>query len=588
MSELHSLARAKEEIAQQLGEMLPADVSVSASDLEEPPQSDLGDLAFPCFGLAKSMRKAPPMIAADLAGKFVKSGVLESAHSVGPYVNFRLNRDVFAQSVLLDYASGATTNFSLPDPKQLIIEYGQPNTHKEVHVGHLRNFFIGLSVVRLLEAVGHKVIPVSYIGDVGAHVAKCLWAYKRFHDGERPEPGKEGKFLGGIYTEASLKVEEDESLKDEISAVQRAIESGDPEWTALWKETRQWSLDEMEAIFTELGCQFDRIYTESEVEGPGKDLVNKMLSDGIAVESQGAIVMDFSDEGLGYFLLLKSDGNSLYSTKELALARQKFIDYPDTDISIHIVDTRQSLYFQQFFATLKRLGFVKDLVHLAYDFVTLKDGAMSSRKGNVITYAEFRDQMKELATKETRIRHAEWSDRQVKETAWKITEAAMKFSMLKQDNDKPITYDPKEALAFDGFTGPYVQYAHARMCSILAKSRTGSVKESDLTSHGQKLLTDYITGQQEASFAEDEFAVLRKVAKLPETLISSARDFRPSLMAQYAFELAQEASGFYRDVPVLSAETENDRIRRLAIVAVVKNALEKTLYLLGIGAPEEM
>jgi arginyl-tRNA synthetase len=357
--------------------------------------------------------------------------------------------------------------------RRLLIEYGQPNTHKEVHVGHLRNFFLGLSVVRTLEAAGNPVTPLSYIGDVGAHVAKCLWAYKKYHGGERPEKGSEGKFLGAIYTEASRRIEENEALKDEVAAVQRALEAGEPEWTALWQETRQWSLDEMNAIFAELGCEFDRIYFESEVEAPGKELVKKMLADGLAKMSQGAVIMDFESEGLGVFLLLKSDGSALYSTKELALAKLKFEQYPDASASIHIVDTRQSLYFKQFFRTLELMGFDKRLVHLAYDFVTLKEGAMSSRKGNVVTYAEFRDEMTARAAKETRQRHEDWDEEKVLATARIIAQGAMKFAMLKQDSDKPIVFDPKEALAFEGFTGPYVQYAHARMCSILKKGAEG-------------------------------------------------------------------------------------------------------------------
>jgi len=564
----YALERAKEDVAKQLRELLPEDVSVSARDLEEPPQRDMGDLAYPCFPLAKAMKQSPNAIAEELAGKFVATELVAEAIPLGPYVNFRFDRSAFSEATLEDVAEGRVQESKSPKVQKLLVEYGQPNTHKEVHVGHLRNFFLGLSVVRTAEAAGHEVTPVSYVGDVGAHVAKCLWAYKKFHDGERPEQGSEGKFLGAIYTEASLKVEENEDLKEEISEVQQALESGDPEWTALWKETRQWSLDEMNAIFAELGCEFDRIYTESEVEGPGKKLVQKMLDDGLAERSQGAVIMNLEDEGLGAFLLLKSDGNSLYSTKELALAQLKFKNY-DVDTSIHIVDTRQSLYFQQFFATLKKMGFKKNLVHLAYDFVTLKEGAMSSRKGNVITYADFRDQMMELAQAETKKRHEDWTDDKVRDTAWLVTEAAMKFAMLKQDNDKPITFDPQEALAFEGFTGPYVQYAHARMCSILKKSQSPEVQKSN------------------SQFIEEEFAVLRTVAKLPEVIEEAATKFRPSALAQYAFELAQEASGFYRDVPVLSAE-EADRDRRLAIVETVKSTLARSLYLLGISAPEEM
>jgi arginyl-tRNA synthetase len=565
----YALQQAKEEIIKQLRLLLPENISVSADELEEPPQRELGDLAYPCFSFAKEMKKAPTAISTELASKFKFTGLVAAAEAAGPYINFRLRRNEFCQAVLVE----TQQDYQSDDKKvRLLVEYGQPNTHKEVHVGHLRNFFIGLSIVRIAEAAGYQVTPLSYIGDVGAHVAKCLWAYKKFHDGERPESGQEGKFLGGIYTEASQLLEKDEALKKEISEVQSALESGDPSWVALWKETRQWSLNEMNAIFKDLQCEFRRTYYESEVEEPGKKLVRQMLTDGVAKESQGAIVMDLEAEGLGIFLLLKSDGNSLYATKDLALAQLKFREF-EADTSVHIVDTRQSLYFQQLFAALRRLGFDKHLVHLAYDFVTLKEGAMSSRKGNIITYTEFRDQLTQLAQNETRQRHLDWDADRIKRVAWILAEGAMKFAILKQDNDKPITFDPQEALAFEGFTGPYVQYAHARMLSILTKTTTEN-KTAPLS-------------VLDSDFTEDELAVLRTVAKLPIVVEDAARTFRPLVVAQYAFELAQQASAFYRDVPVLSA-AEADRARRLCIVDAVARTLKQALFLLGIRAPEEM
>ncbi|MEA3249849.1 MAG: arginine--tRNA ligase [Patescibacteria group bacterium] len=577
---MYALTKAKEEAVKLLETALPEGAAVSVGDLVEPPQKDMGDLAYPCFALAEDLsktlsgaegKKSPADIAKEVALKIEASSLIESAHAVGPYVNFRLERSAFSAEVVGDVL-GAADGYGKTDDgnERLIIEYGQPNTHKEVHVGHLRNLFLGLSVVRMQQSVGNTVIPVNYIGDVGAHVAKCLWAYKKYHEDETPEPGREGKFLGGIYTEASQRIEEDESLKEEVSEVQRVLEAGDSEWTELWKKTRQWSLDEMDNIFEELGCDFTRTYLESEVEGPGKKLVKELLDKGTANRSQGAIIMDFESEGLGVFLLLKSDGSALYATKELALARLKFEEY-EADASIHVVDVRQSLYFRQFFRTLQIMGFDKRMVHLSYDFVTLKDGAMSSRKGNVITYGEFRDEIVRRAAEETRRRHTEWDDKRISATAWIISEGAMKFSMLKQDNDRPIVFDIDSALSFDGFTGPYVQYAHARMSSIL-----GKVEES--WSLGVKEYSD---------FTPEEFEVLRRVAVFPEIVSDAAREFRPSLVAQYAFELAQEASAFYRDVPVLNA-VPDDRERRLAIVRAVRSTLARALFLLGIEAPEEM
>jgi arginyl-tRNA synthetase len=457
--------------------------------------------------------------------------------------------------------------------ERIMIEYGQPNTHKEFHVGHLRNMCLGLSVVRLCQAAGFDVVPVSYIGDIGAHVAKCLWAYKKFHANETISENR-GKFLGAVYAEATRYIEENPEAKEDVAALQRMLEAGDEELTALWKETRQWSIDEFAEIFKELGADFERIYFESEVEEAGKKLVHELVRDGIGKEGErGALIVDLEKEGLGVFLILKSDGAALYSTKELALAKKKFAEF-DVVRSIHVVDSRQSLYFQQFFATLKRMGFDKEMTHLGYEFVTLAEGAMSSRKGNIVSYEDFRDEVVQRATEETRKRRMDWDDAKVNATAWNIAESAMKFGMLKQDTDRPIVFDIDAALAFEGFTGPYIQYAHARLCSILTKA--GSPMHVSV-------MQDIPDGADDAG----EFAALSVAAQFPDAVQAAAAAYKPSLLAQYLFDLAQAANGFYRDVPVASAVGQ-ERERRLAIVRVLQITLKKGLRLLGIHAPEEM
>lgn len=564
------LDRAKQEVAVALARALSVP-GISPDELVKPPQADMGDLSYPCFGLAKSMKASPAAIAKDVAAKIAAGGMIGEARAAGPYVNFYFDRKAFSTAVLGEVLGRSVDYGDALERKdeRIMIEYGSPNTHKEIHVGHLRNFCLGLSVVRLCRAAGYDVVPVSYIGDIGAHVAKCLWALKKFHVGEEP-PENRGKFLGQIYTEATNKVEEDESVKTEIAEVLRKLEARDPAWDALWRETRQWSIDELNAVFAELGCVFERMYFESEVEARGKALVKELLDAGLAKEGErGAIIADLEAEGLGVFLLLKSDGSALYSTKELALAEKKFSDFEDIARSVHIVDNRQSLYFRQFFATLKRMGFDKKMTHLAYEFVTLKEGAMSSRKGNIVTYEDFRDEMLRMTMEETAKRHEDWSPERVRDVSWAIAEGAMKFGMLKQDTERAIVFDMDAALSFDGFTGPYIQYAHARLSSILAKA------------------TEDVISVCKASDDPREFALLRLVADLPATVAASAEAYKPSLLAQYLFELAQASNDFYRDVPVLSAP-DDDRCRRLVIVSAARVAIARGLFLLGIRAPEEM
>jgi len=566
---MYALEKVRHGVVEALCAALPAEVSVSETDFSRPPQAEMGDLAYPCFAAAKLAKKSPVEVAKEVAAVLVVHGIAE-ARAVGPYINFFFDKKAFATAVLEDVLgrAGEYGDAAKKDVK-IMVEYGQANTHKEVHVGHLRNLSLGLSVSRLLMASGKTVIQVNYPGDIGAHVAKCLWAYKKFHANDEL-PADKGRFLGQMYIEASRRIDEDETLKLEVAEVQRKLEAREPEWQALWEETRRWSMDELTALYAELGCVYDRIYFESEVEGPGKELVQDMLAKGIATKGdRDATIVDLENEGLGAFLVLKGDGASLYATKELALAHLKFQEYPDLAESVHVVDNRQSLYFKQFFATLKRLGFDKPMTHLAYDFVTLADGAMSSRKGNVITYEDFRDEMLARVLEETKARHEDWSAEKQRENAWAIAEGAMKFGMLKQDNDKAIVFDMAAALSFDGFTGPYVQYSHARLSSILAKAAGETVSVC-------------VASQDPA-----EFALLRKVADMPDVLVVAAHTQRPSLMAQYLFELAQEANAFYRDVQVLNAEP-GVRNRRLAAVAAAQKALARGLWTLGIRAPEEM
>lgn len=570
-----TLDKAKKDIIALIAAAAPG-LEADPADIGRPPQPQMGDFAFACFAAAKKLRSSPVQIAKDIAAKAAANGFVASVEAAGPYVNFRLEKKAFS-AALIDEILADPDGYGLTKgakKEHVLLEYGSPNTHKEIHVGHLRNFSLGLSVERLMRAAGYEVTPVNYIGDVGAHVAKWLWFFEKTY----PEAFASGKrdglpSFGHIYTAATKLFESDEAkYKPEISAVLQALEKHDPKWEKVWKETRDACLVDIDRIFKELGIHFERTYLESEVEGPGKLLANELLEKGIAKKGEGgALIVDFESQGLGVFLVLKSDGTALYSTKELALARLKFSEYPEAARSVHVVDGRQSLYFQQFFATLRLMGFKEEMVHLGYEFVTLKDGAMSSRKGNIVTYEDFRDEMVGRVAGETRKRHEDWDEGRVKETAWMIAEGAMKFGMLKQDNDRPIVFDMDEALASTGFTGPYIQYAHSRLSSIL--TRAGGVPQ----------------GTPGAAATDDpsEFAVLGLLAGYPAAVVQAAEAYRPSLLAQYLFDLAQASNDFYRDVPVLSS-SEPDKSRRLLITRAIRAALRNGLELLGIQTPEEM
>ncbi|MFH1089313.1 MAG: arginine--tRNA ligase [Candidatus Uhrbacteria bacterium] len=567
---MSTYSEAKQKIIKELKVALGKGYSPTAAELETPPDSTMGDFAFPCFTLAKGLKKNPAEIAVEVSAKIEPKGWIEKVTAKGSYVNFFLRSEAFGKNVLEEINLDKENYGKAKEgrKRRVMVEYVQPNTHKEVHVGHVRNFFIGHTVVNLLNSVGYEVVPACYIGDVGAHVAKCLWALKKFHAEEKPDNW--AKFLGEVYTEASQYVEDHPEVKEEISVVQRELEAGKSPWVSLWRKTRKYSLNMFKDVFKELGLPIDVWYFESEVEKDGKKIVQQLLKKGVAQESQGAIIVDLEKEGLGVYLILKTDGSALYSTKDLALAYLKEAQY-HPDRSILVVDSRQSLVLQQLFATLRRVGFKKDFTHLSYDFVTLKEGAMSSRKGNIIRYENFRDTMIEASRAETKKRHPEWKDKKVEETARLISFAAIRFGMLRQDPAKKIVFDMEEAMSFDGYTGPYLLYTYARAQSILRKA--GSIKPKIET----KKLSLPI-----------EHKIFFKLSEYPEVVLKTSQDFKLDRLTEYLFDLAKTFATFYHEVPVTQAEDKETVAARLALIESVSQVLKNGLWMMGIETIKEM
>ncbi len=533
-------------------------------------------MAYPCFAAAKSLKKNPAEFAIELAAKIGPSDLIAGAKAVGPYVNFSFKNDAFADAVIknvtkMTSAYGASKQ---GEGKSVVIEGAQPNTHKEFHIGHIRNVAYPLAIYNVLKASGYKTTFASYIGDIGAHVAKALWGYKKFAAPDIKKSKTRAKDLSQIYIKATAESEDNEDIKKEIAEVQQKLEARDPEWTALWKETRQWSLDYFADIFAELGLKPDVTYYESEVEGPGKEIVQKMLTDGKAEKSDGAVIINLEDEDLSVCLLLKSDGSSLYSTKDLALAFKKEEDYA-ADRYIIVVDVRQSFYFQQIFATLKHLGFQKQISHLSYDFVKLPEGTMSSRKGTFIAYTDLRDKMREELEAQTKSRREDWSDKKIKETAEALQRAALTFTMLRQDPESIITIDIKESISFEGFTGPYILYTAARIESIKNKYE-GKFSKIKLTP--SKLTNDL------------ERQLVRKIASYPDLIARVSQNFKVSEIATWTFELAKLFNEYYHEVRILGGEDQDqDQIQsRLLLAEAVRQNIENAMAMLAIPVLKEM
>jgi arginyl-tRNA synthetase len=567
---MYTKQKAMTEVASALKKAIGKSFTVTVDMLETPPELNMGDLAFPVFEYAKGEKRNPVEIAAELAAKIGPGTLFEKVEATGPYVNFYYQNNALAESVLkeLSAAGAKYGNSILGKDTSVLVEYAQPNTHKEFHVGHVRNAVFGQSIVHVLKANGYKVTAASYIGDIGAHVAKALWGMKKFHEGEDFPKEHRAEKLGAVYTQATKFVAEHEEAKKEIAVVQQELEDRKEPWQSLWKETRIWSIDDFKKHFAQLRVTPDVWYFESDVEEDGKKMVQKMLTDGIAKKSEGAVIVDLEDADLGACLILKSDGSSLYATKDIALAYKKEKDY-SPDRQVFVVDTRQSLYFKQLFEVLRRMGFKGSLSHLAYDMVTLPDGAMSSRQGNIVTFTQLRDDMIDRLEKETRERHDDWSNKKVHQVASDIAIAAIQFMMLRQDPETIITFDIEEAMSFDGFTAPYILYTIARIEGIKRQSKTKSKIEAGKLSHNL------------------EAALLRKLAEYPLLVQRVGTTFHVSSVAVWAFETAKLFSEYYHQVRILDGE-EDSKAARLALCDGIQVSLRNALGLLGIKAVDEM
>lgn len=550
--------------------------------LVEPPDSEMGDLAFGVFPLAKALRKGPPMIAKDLAAAFVTAPLdplVQSVEAVGPYLNFKLSPKVIGDMLLTPIRSGEFFKTKLlENTEKTMVEFCQPNTHKELHVGHMRNACLGDSIVRLMRYAGYETISSTFPGDVGTHVAKCLW-YLKYHNTE-PEPTtQKGEWLGRMYSKGNIKLEDELGTpneaknREQLTMILKQLEAKSGEFFELWKITRQWSIELMDQAYAWAGIKFDQWYWESEMDTPSVEYVKQLYKEGKLVLSEGAIGMDLSADNLGFCLMLKSDGTGLYATKDIELARRKFQDFA-IQKSLYVVDMRQNLHFQQVFKALDHLGFeqAKNCIHLQYNYVELPDGAMSSRKGNIVPLMTLVNSMQDMIkTKYLERFKDEWSAEEINKIAAQVAQGAIKYGMVRIDPNKKIVFQLDEWLQLDGDSGPFIQYSAARIQSVIRKfGPVTATPDWSLLTHPQ------------------ERKLLQQILHFHHIAILAAQNYKPSLMTTYLFELAKRFNGFYHDCSIGQAETEALKQTRLALSESVLAILRQGLELLGIPTPERM
>ncbi len=556
-----------DEIKKELSEVL----GCSPKAFVYPPNSEMGDLSLPMFDMAKSKGVNPAELAKATAASFSGlKNIIKEVKAVGPYLNFYLTPENFVKQTIKEIWErqekfGANES---GEKAGVMIEYSNGNTHKELHIGHLRNISYGDSVNKILAANGYDTIPVSYINDFGIFTAKTLWNWLKNPEYEKSDAPR-GYLLGKCYSEASSKIGDDEGAKQEVSEIMKSIESRTGDTYKLWQETRQWSIDYFNEVYRDLGIEFKDTFYESDFIDAGLKIKDELLQKGILRLSEGAVIADLNEYGLGVLPVIRSDGTALYPVADLALASAKFNKYKLKE-SIYIVDVRQSLYFSQLFKLVELLGYKEKMTHLSYDFLTLKSGMMASRTGNVITYKELLDEALARTTSEIKKRHDNWSDEKVLETARGLSLSAIKFEMIKVSSDKVITFDMEDALKFEGFTSAYLQYTGARICSLIKKGGESSDKV-DLT----KLID------------KKEFKLAIKLEQYSDAVIKAGAERDPSVIARYLFELAQEFNDYYHDINIIKADNEV-RDARLALVKGVKQVLENGFSLLGLTYLTEM
>lgn len=570
MTAQYTWTRVQQEVLKALKAAIGKVHSPTIDELTTPPETSMGEVAYPCFALAKGLSRNPAEIATELAAKIGPKGMIANVTSSGPYVNFQLKLDLFASDVFKDIelSKDRYGHQNIGKGRRIMVEYANPNTHKDIHVGHVRNFVVGFLTIQLLRAVGYDVIAASYINDLGNNVAKCLWAMKALHEGERPEKGHEIEFLQKVYVEAGEAAEKDEAVREEISTIQRTLETGRGPWQKLWKESREWSIHALMAVFEEFHLPIDRQYYESDLIDDTKKIVRDLQEQGTAKLNDGAIIVDLSWEDLGVNLLVKSDGALLYNAKDLALAIRKSTDYA-LDRSLIVVDERQALAMRQLFATLKRMGVQIPYEHLSYNFVTLPEGAMSSRKGTIVRYESLRDRLRHVAADEAREKHADWSASRIEKAAYAVAHAALVYSMAKQDPKKDLTFSVEEAVAFEGNTGPYLLYTTSRISSLLSKAGV------------EPAMHDGVLGAPER-------ALVLRLAQYPSVVAASAQHLTLSDVPNYAFDLAQAFSTYYNDVRIIDESKPAVSATRLALCHAVLITLGNALRMMGLEPIEEM
>lgn len=562
----------KYEAASLIAKAADMDINDIVNFMEIPAKPEMGDYAFPCFRLAKTMRKAPNMIAADICSKIEENKIFSKIEPVAAYINFFTDKSVYAAEVMESIAKMGE-NYGTSEEgkgKTIVIDYSSPNIAKPFHVGHLRSTVIGSALYKIFEKMGYECVGVNHLGDWGTQFGKLIEAYKLW--GSKEEVEEKGiSELTRIYVKFHEEAEKDPSLDDRARAWFVKMQDGDEEAITLWKWFYDISIKEFERVYEKLGVKFDHYTGESFYNDKMAAIVDELKEKKLLTESNGAMIVDLEDAKMPPCLIIRTDGGTLYATRDITAAIYRKNTY-DFDKCIYVTAIDQNLHFSQWFKVIEKMGYdwSKDLVHVPFGLVSLEDGKLSTRKGKVVLMEDLLDEAVKKTMGIINDKNPDLPDKE--EVAKEVGIGAVIFDDLYNGRIKDIVFSWDRMLNFDGETGPYVQYTHARACSVLKKA-------------------EYVKGTAPIDYSvltdDASVDVCKMLANYSAKIKEAASRYEPSVIARYLVDLSQAFNKFYHDNVILT-DDENVRNARLAVVDAVRLVIKSGLEILGIKSPERM
>ena len=576
-----------------------AEIGDAQVTLQKTKKEFIGDWTLVCFPLLKISRKNPAVTAEEI-GAYLKENdsKISDYNVINGFLNLSINANSWVdllENISKDEKFGfkeVTENSPL-----VMIEYSSPNTNKPLHLGHIRNNLLGYSLSEIMKANGYKVVKTNIVNDRGIHICKSMLAWQKFGNGATPESiGKKGDHLVGDYYvafdkayKAEIKelmaggMDEEEAKKEaplmkEAQEMLRKWEAGDQEVRALWKTMNDWVYAGFDETYKRLGVDFDKIYYESDTYLVGKEKVLSGLEKGLFFKKEdGSVWADMTDQGLDQKLLLRADGTSVYMTQDIGTATLRFSDFP-IDKMIYVVGNEQNYHFQVLSILLDRLGMEwgKDLVHFSYGMVELPEGKMKSREGTVVDADDLVEEMVGTATEISKElgKLDGLTEEEISSICEMIGLGGLKYFILKVDPLKNMTFNPKESIDFNGNTGSFIQYTHARICSVLRKAAEQGIALAELN--------------KDIELKEKEVSLIQALAAFPAVVAQAGKEYSPSLIANYTYELVKEYNQFYHDFSILKEENADLKNMRLVLSANVAKVIKAAMSLLGIQVPSKM